>query len=107
MKNENLLSMVIISIVISIVEQIGQFSLRKSKTNFDYFYINGVIFYILVAMLFHYIYNNYNANKVNVIWSCISILLAVIIGSLYENEEITINKIIAVFFAILAIFFIS
>lgn len=107
MKNEDLQSMIYISIVISIVEQIGQYLLKKSKTNFDYFYINGIIFYIIVAMLFHYIYNNYNANKVIVIWSCVSILLAVILGSLYENEEITIYKIIAVFFAILAIYFVS
>lgn len=107
MKNENLLSMIIISIVISIVEQIGQYLLKKSKTNFDYFYINGIIFYILVAILFHYIYNNYNVNKVNVIWGCISIFLAVILGSLYENEEITINKMIAIFAAMVAIYFIS
>lgn len=107
MKNEDLQSMIYISIVISIVEQIGQYLLKKSKTNFDYFYINGIIFYIIVAMLFHYIYNNYNANKVIVIWSCVSILLAVILGSLYENEEITIYKIIAVIFAILAIYFVS
>jgi len=107
MKNEDLQSMVIISIVISTVEQIGQYLLKKSTTNFDYFYINGIIFYIIVAMLFHYIYNHYNVNKVNIIWACISILLAVIIGSLYENEEITINKIIAVFFSILAIYFVS
>ena len=107
MKNENLLSMITISIVISIIEQIAQFSLRKSKTFFDHFYINGVIFYILVAMLFHYIYNHYNVNKVNVIWACISILLAVILGSLYENEEITLNKIIAVILSILAILLLS
>jgi drug/metabolite transporter (DMT)-like permease len=107
MKNENLLSMVIISIVISVIELSAQFSLRKSKTNFDYFYINGIIFYILVAVIFHYIYNNYNVNKVNVIWSCISILLAVILGSLYENEKITWNTIIAVIFAILAILLMS
>lgn len=105
MKNEDLKSMIIISIVISIIEQIGQFSLKNSKSIFDMFYINGILFYILVAVLFHYIYNNYNVNKVNIIWACMSIILAVILGAIFENESITLNKTIAVFFSILAIYF--
>jgi multidrug transporter EmrE-like cation transporter len=105
MKNEDLKSMIIISIVISIIEQFGQFSLKNSKSIFDMFYINGIVFYILVAILFHYIYNNYNVNKVNIIWACISIVLAVILGAIFENESITLNKIIAVFFSIVAIYF--
>jgi len=81
------------------------FSLKNSKSIFDMFYINGIVFYILVAVLFHYIYNNYNANKVNIIWACISIVLAVILGAIFENESITLNKTIAVFFSIVAIYF--
>lgn len=105
MKNEDLKSMIIISIVISIIEQIGQFSLKNSKSIFDMFYINGIVFYILVAVLFHYIYNNYNVNKVNIIWACMSIILAVILGAIFENESVTLNKIIAVLFSIVAIYF--
>ena len=107
MKNEDLTSMIMITIVITIIEQIGQYLLKKSIKIFDIYYILGVVFYILVAILFHYIYNYYNVNKVNVIWACISIILAVMLGSLFENEDLTYNKIIALFFAILAIYFIQ
>jgi multidrug transporter EmrE-like cation transporter len=72
---------------------------------FDVYYTSGVVFYILVAIIFNYIYNNYNVIKVNIIWSCITVILAVILGSLFENEDLTYNKIIALFFAILAIYF--
>jgi multidrug transporter EmrE-like cation transporter len=105
MKNEELTSMIIISVIISIIEQIGQYLLKKSEQIFDIYYTSGVVFYILVAITFHYIYNNYNVNKVNIIWACITIVLAVILGSLFENEDLTYNKIIALLFAILAIYF--
>lgn len=105
MKNEDLTSMIVISIIISIIEQIGQYLLKKSEKIFDVYYTSGVVFYILVAITFHYIYNNYNVIKVNIIWSCITVILAVILGSLFENEDLTYNKIIALLFAILAIYF--
>lgn len=107
MKNEEITSMILISIVITVIEQIAQFSLKKSNKIFDTYYINGIVFYILVAVVFHYIYNNYNANKVNIVWACISIILAVFLGYLIEDEKITFNKILAVIFAILAIFFVQ
>jgi multidrug transporter EmrE-like cation transporter len=116
MEDESITSMIIISFIITITEQLAQLFLRKSSLKIQnesdnmmlyIYYTIGIIFYMLVAVVFHYIYNNYNANKINVIWACISIILAVIVGALFENEEITLNKILSLFFAVLSIFFIQ
>jgi multidrug transporter EmrE-like cation transporter len=95
---------IIIAVIISICEAIAQNFIR-SNTNLNVFF--GLSFYIIVGFLLHHAYNYYSLSKVNVIWSCISIIFATFLGYFIYKEHFTINNFISVFFATISIYFSS
>jgi multidrug transporter EmrE-like cation transporter len=95
----------IIFIVIS--EAIAQTCLKKS--HYDHmpilFYV-GIIFYGIVCMLLLNCYKNgYNMGRLNLIWSCCSIITIIVVGYLVFEEKIYPHDIAAILFAILAVYF--
>ena len=88
-------------IIIAVVEACAQNTLKNNDNNK---YIVGLVIYVLVGYLLHYTYQNYPLSKVNVLWSCLSIILATTLGYLIYNESINSLKIVSVMLAIGAVY---
>jgi multidrug transporter EmrE-like cation transporter len=98
---------IILAITIAIVEAIAQNLIKSSGNNTDSKTIFGLSFYIIVGFLLHHAYNKFDLSKVNVIWSCISIVLATTLGYFIYNEHIGWKNILAVVLALGAVYFAS
>lgn len=95
--------LILMALLVVIIEQLAQNSLRQSNYLWDLYYILGLLSYVLVGWVLHYSYNNYSSSKINIIWSCMSIITAVLLGYILYDEKLGIYKIFAIIFAILAI----
>jgi multidrug transporter EmrE-like cation transporter len=98
---------IIIAILIALCESLAQNFIKSSDSNLHINMFFGLSFYIIVGFLLHHAYNNYALSKVNVTWSCLSIILATVLGYIVYNENITQNNIISVIAAIIAVYFAS
>lgn len=95
---------IIIVLLLALVEAIGQNLLRDTK----YIkFVFGLTSYIIIGYLLHYSYQKFPLSKVNVMWSCLSIIVAVILGYFLYNEKMNKNSILAIIFALLGIYFMS
>ena len=94
---------ILMALLIVIIEQCAQNSLKQSTKLYDFCYILGLFCYVLLGWILHYAYHQYPVGKINVTWSCMSIIIAVSLGYFLYNENITIYNIFALVFAILAI----
>lgn len=92
--------LLVFTVIISVVEAYAQNNLKNSNNK----YIAGLIIYVFVGYLLHYTYQNFPLSKVNVIWSCLSIIIATTLGYLIYDENINSLKILAVLLAIGAVY---
>jgi multidrug transporter EmrE-like cation transporter len=93
----------IFALLISFFETFAQNTLKmgKSKTAM----MIGLIGYTFVGYILHYSYSKFPISKLNVIWSSMSIILAIILGYSLYDESINFFKLMSLFFALLAITF--
>jgi multidrug transporter EmrE-like cation transporter len=109
-KNPNQLILYYV-IFISLFEAVGQLCLKKFHINngktMRYIYlIITILMYIIVLTLLCYCYENEGKlGKVNLIWSCISIVIIIIFGFIFLQEKIEPHDVLAIIFALLAIYF--
>jgi multidrug transporter EmrE-like cation transporter len=97
---------VLVSIVmITVFEAVAQSCLKKSQKNgMSFLFYVGILSYIVVCVLLMNCYKNEAyLGKVNLIWSCFSIILIITIGYFIFEEKIYIHDIIAIILAIGAI----
>lgn len=64
-----------------------------------------MLVYMMVGYVLHYSYHHFELSKVNVMWSSLSIILATVLGYMLYDENITQNSIVAMIFALLAVYF--
>lgn len=103
MDNSIIDELLFIIILLAIVETLAQNSLKNGSNGSILFFI-GISFYIVIGYLLHYAYHNFPLSKVNVIWSCGSIIIATLLGYTLYDEEYSVKSIFAVVFALAAIF---
>jgi multidrug transporter EmrE-like cation transporter len=96
---------IIIAIIISLCEAFAQNYIKNSESNVHFKMFVGLTFYIVLGFLLHHAYNNYELSRVNVVWSCISIITATVLGYILYNEHISFNNIISVIAACVAVYF--
>ena len=99
---------------ITIFEACGQYFIKMSKTkttlnhksngSIKYLYI-GIISYIIVCLLLYNVYNYEGLGHVNLVWSCMSIILAYTVGHCIFMEPFNEYTILAIIFACIAIYF--
>lgn len=96
-------------ILITIFEASGQLCFKKfeSSNSKTYFYILfGILFYLIVCGLLCYCYaHKGHLGKVNLMWSCMSIVFVIIVGYVFLQEKLKNHDFAAIFFALLAIYF--
>lgn len=93
-----------IVIIIAVVEAIAQNTIKQSDMESMHL-IFGLSAYIMVGYLLHYAYHKFPLSKVNVMWSAFSIVLAAIFGYFLYDEPLNNKSLLAVLFALFAIYF--
>jgi len=102
MENSVIDELLIIVILIVMVESLAQNTLKRSN-NSSLNYLLGLLAYTMVGILLHYAYHKFSLTKVNVIWSCISIVFATTLGYFLYDEPMNVKNMFAVLFALLAV----
>ncbi len=95
---------ILVAIAVAVVETLAQNTIKTSEEGSVKFVI-GLIVYMGVGYLLHYAYGKFPLGKVNTVWSCISIILALSIGYIAYGEKLTYNTLVAAVLAMLAIYF--
>jgi multidrug transporter EmrE-like cation transporter len=95
---------IILAIIVAIIESFAQNTLKTSDHGSIKFMF-GLFIYVLVGYVLHYAYHNVPLSKLNVTWSCFSIILAISIGYFLYDEEFDKYTIISLILAIGAIYF--
>ena len=95
--------LLVFAILIAFVETCAQNTLKNTGDD-DHKYMIGLLIYALVGYLLHYTYKNFPLSKINVIWSCFSIIIATSLGYLIYNENLNSLKILSVILALGAVY---
>ena len=103
--NQRFWTVIGIVTAISLVECYSQYSLKKGngEHNYNSLFI-GVIGYSIVCYLLWQSYNFEAMGHVNLLWSCMSIILAFLVGILMFKEKFNHYTLIAIALAISAIY---
>lgn len=95
--------LLIVAIVIALWESFAQNTIKSSEHGSLKFMI-GLSFYMGVGYILHYAYHKFPLGKMNVTWSCISIILAMFIGYTFYDEPMNQWTMMSGLFAIAAIY---
>ncbi len=95
-----------IIVAITLVEACAQASLKIARLKkLPYLVVLGILFYAFIAALLYFLYKFDGLGHVNLVWSCASIIIAILIGCILFNEPHNKYTYIAVLFAFGAIYF--
>ena len=96
-------------VLITLFEATAQVCLKKFEVDRHhtyYYLLLGVALYFIVCGLLCLCYKNKGGlGKVNLMWSCMSIIFVILFGYIFLKEEIKMHDMIAIIFAFLAIYF--
>ena len=98
--------MLIFAIILVTIETYAQYNLKK-RDNMTLTILIGMLLYAFLGYFLHYSYDKFPLAKMNITWSSMSIIIAGILGYFAYDEGITINKLLAIVFALLAVYFAS
>jgi drug/metabolite transporter (DMT)-like permease len=96
-------------VLITLFEATAQVFLKKFEVgrHSSYLYLfTAVGLYFIVCCLLCLCYKNKGGlGKVNLMWSCMSMIFVILFGYIFLQEEIKMHDMMAIFFAFLAIYF--
>jgi len=96
-------------VLITLFEATAQVCLKKFEVGRHttyYYLLAAVALYFIVCGLLCLCYKNKGGlGKVNLMWSCMSIIFVILFGYIFLQEEIKRHDVIAVILAFLAIYF--
>jgi drug/metabolite transporter (DMT)-like permease len=96
-------------VLITLFEATAQVFLKKFEVgrHSSYLYLlTAAALYFIVCCLLCLCYKNKGGlGKVNLMWSCMSMIFVILFGYIFLQEEIKMHDMIAIFFAFLAIYF--
>lgn len=106
-KNKNIKIILLIVLFIVFFECIAQACLKKSKIekNNIYFCIS-VISYFIICLLLIYSYEYNTMGKINLLWSCFSIITILITGTILYHEKIYWYDLIGLSFIMFGMYFV-
>ena len=92
-----MLYLIIFGIVI--MESIAQYFIKKyNELPYPLYYILGVIFYAFVAYLLNASYNYSSMGMSQMLWSGMSVVSILLVGSLFFGESIELNEWVGMLF---------
>ena len=93
------------AVIICLFEACAQNSLKQSvKHKSDGIFVAGLVFYMGVGYLLHKAYHKIGLGQMNLVWSCMSIIVALSAGYLLYDEPFNRYTLLAVLFALAAIY---
>jgi drug/metabolite transporter (DMT)-like permease len=95
-------------LLVSVSEAIAQFCLRSAVDNNKHCHkliIIGLLGYLAVAWLLYKTYKFSNLGHTNLIWSCVSIVIAFAVGFSFFQEKLDKHALVAIVAAFVAIYF--
>jgi multidrug transporter EmrE-like cation transporter len=93
-------------VTISLLEICGQAFIRKYRQDGrTHFIIFGIFMYLTVIALLFHSYKFHGMAIVNLLWSCLSIIMAIVVGHIVFKETFNHYMTIAVVLAFVAIVF--
>ncbi len=110
--NQRLWIVIILAIGLSLIEMVAQVSIKHaredtllhSQENKTYLLV-AIVFYTVIVLLLFYSYNFEGLGHMNMVWSCVSIVLAFVIGYIFFKEPFNKFTILAIILASFAIYF--
>ena len=87
------------AIFISAIEAFAQLNIKNHNI------FLGFLGYTIIVFVLYKAYNYEGLGHMNLVWSCLSIIIAYIVGYIYFKEKMNKYTFIAVIFALLAIYF--
>ena len=99
--------------LITLSEAIAQYCIRCARNKLCTkkkciaLFIGGMVAYCVVGVLLYKVYSFENLGVTNLVWSCMSIIVAFIVGKFFFTEKIKKHDVIAISLAIFAIIFAS
>lgn len=103
MNNSIVDEILLLALLIAFIESCAQNTIKTSDRG-TFKLILGLLIYMLVGYLLHYAYNKYPMSKINITWSCITIILSTLLGYFLYDEPINHWIIFSVLFAISAVY---
>lgn len=103
MENSIVDEIILLAIFVAFVESFAQNTIKSSEHG-SLKFILGLAFYMIVGYILHYAYHKFPLGKMNVVWSCISIILAMFIGYLFYDEPMNNWNISSIVLAIAAVY---
>lgn len=95
----------IFAVIICFFEACAQNSLKQSLIKkSENFYLLGLFFYVGVGYFLHLAYHKIPLGQINLVWSCFSIIIALIVGYLIYDEPMNKYTITAILFSFGAVY---
>ncbi len=101
---ENLHSLLLITIGV-ISSTIGDVFLKKSHLDNWWFFGLGIFFYALGVIPVAVVFKKIEFGSVFLIWEAVTVIVALLVASLYFKESFTLYKGFALLFALFALYF--
>lgn len=96
-------------VLITLFEATAQVCLKKFEVDrhdsYNYLLLGVALYFIVCGLLCLCYKNKGGLGKVNLMWSCMSIIFVIMFGYIFLQEEIKMHDMIAIIFAFLAIYF--
>jgi multidrug transporter EmrE-like cation transporter len=107
----NLTIGILLALAVSVSEAFGQYyikscsdcNLKGSKKTYKRL-VYGLMFYMILCIILYKSYTYTQLGHMNLVWSCISIILAFLSGYYFFGEELNGYTYLSIFFALCAIF---
>ena len=103
----NYIYLYLLIVILIILEVFAMTTIEYSANNKNYYYVIGILLYMLIGFLLYKILINSNLAKTNAIWNVISIILVTLISVIYFKEELTIYTKFGIIFAVISIIFLE
>lgn len=103
--NDRFWIVILFGLAIASLECIAQINLKYYSIHKHTFcLITGLLFYLLVSLTLMNSYKYEGLGHMNLVWSCMSIIFALSVGTLIFNENFNKYTVLAISFALLAIY---
>ena len=92
-------------LLIAILETIGMSIIEDSANKKNRYFVVGLVFYMIVAIILYHILKVGNLSITNALWNATTVILVTLVGVFYFKEKLTKYQYIGLLFAIFAIIF--
>jgi drug/metabolite transporter (DMT)-like permease len=104
--NQRIFIVLFFALMISMSEGIAQYLVKRAQmTSKISMVLLGIFFYGLVCFMLYRSYSFENVGHMNLVWSCMSIIIAFISGFFIFEEPFNWYTVLAIIFACIAIYF--